>query len=277
MPLISSASAVRALTERAATDDLLSPEMTQLFGAVSPEASKKVSALQSKAAEGKRELNRGANREASSPNVNRGSRPSEANSATMRGPYANSLRKARRGFILTSDTWLSESKLLHLHAGPSEVQFSFPLRASSEDNQGGRARYASKRPNGSYFNIGTAGFTFQTGNILPIPITSVANQNTVRTPYGLTDFYYFMELINQDPLTKEGVKNLVHVYYTSLQFPDIVLKGYFSPDGVSWNDSADSPNGFTWSASLEIYESSPDISNPEELTSTYTGFDFTLF
>lgn len=205
----------------------------------------------------------------------------------LRGPYANSLQKERRGFILTSDLWMLEDKALVLHAGPAEVQWTIPMRASSEDIKGGRAHYAQSREtygsSKTYFNLPTVQFTFQTGNILPIAV-----DNTVaETPYGLQDFYYFMQLVNQDPLIpevesargsdREGSHNYIWVFYTSLQFPQLVLRGYIEPEGLSWTDSAEAPNSFTWSAGMAVYSSTPEFWEADDLLSAYADFDFTLY
>ena len=224
-------------------------------------------------------------------------------SATMRGPYANSLGKERRGFVLTSDLWISQNKALMLHAGPSEVAWTLGLRASTEDIKDGRAHYMQSRSSAAgrtYFNLPTAAFTFQTGNILPIPISVTAGTSgpanpvqdpqtgkvvegpqAVAIPYGLQDFYYFMDLVNQDPLIpsgpNEGAHNYLWVFYTSRQFPQIVLKGFIEPEGVSWSDSAEAPNSFTWSASMAVYESAPEIWNAGATLQSYTDFEFTLF
>lgn len=215
----------------------------------------------------------------------------------LRGPYAGGpitgpgAGQERNAFVLTSDLWQSDSiaKKLVLHAGPSEVQWSIPLRSSTEDTKGGRAHYMQSRPRGgnkrTYFNLPTAAFTFQTGNILPMAITGTETtlNNGVKTdekklagfqvPFGLQDFYYFLELINQPPIvpsgTSEGKHNYIWVYYSSLQFPKIVLKGYFEPDGVSWTDSAEAPNSFTWSASMAVYESTPELEEPLEQINGY--------
>jgi hypothetical protein len=220
-----------------------------------------------------------------------------------RSPYAGGLAFDRKAFILTSDLWQRdgvdstskkrEPAALLLHAGPSEAQWSVAIRASTEDTKGGRAHYMQSRPLGgprqTYFNLPTVTFTFQTGNILPIPLESVKQTSDtgqvvpvkgVAVPYGLQDFYYFMQLINQPPIMpsgqNEGKHNYLWVYYSSLQFPNIVLKGFIEPEGVSWSDTADAPNSFTWSATMAVYESSPDITNTELLIKDYLA-NITIF
>lgn len=243
----------------------------------------------------------------------------------LRSPYAGGLKSARSGFVITSDLWKLDNKALLLHAGPAEVSWTAPLRASSEDTKGGRAHYMSAREtkaSKTYFNIPTAQFTFQTGNIMPIKVaakkpennaqtnaqttttasvtgdvkatdqsktTETARQYAISTPYGLQDFYYFLELINQDPLIpaatpsgtrtgdREGTHNYVWIFYTSLQFPKITLKGYFEPDGVSWQDAAETPTSFVWSANFSVYDSSPELWNAKDMVNNYVNFPFTLF
>jgi hypothetical protein len=217
-----------------------------------------------------------------------------------RSPYAGGLAFDRKSFILTSDLWQRDSKALLLHAGPSEAQWSVAIRASTEDTKGGRAHYMQSRPleegKYTYFNLPSVSFTFQTGNILPIPLEAAAkpllesiaafgsNSNVptkgTAVPYGLQDFYYFMQLINQPPIMpsgqNEGKHNYLWVYYSSLQFPNIVLKGFIEPEGVSWSDAADAPNSFTWSATMAVYESSPDITETDLLVEEYLD-NITIF
>jgi hypothetical protein len=97
----------------------------------------------------------------------------------------------------------------------------------------------------------------------------------------LSDFYQFLELVNQPPLIpsglREGKHNYLHVYYSSRQFPNLLLKGFIEPEGVTWTDSADAPNSFTWSASMAVYDATPAPWNASETTVAYNDFDFKFF
>lgn len=203
----------------------------------------------------------------------------------QRAAYAGNLNgRERVGFILTSDLWIEQNTVLALHAGPSSANWSLALRAAEEENQSGHARYAMARKvgigakNTVYFDVPRIDFTFQTGNILPIPFVEGPGG---KMPHGLEDFYYFKSLLNQPPLipsgSNEGKHNFTWVFYRSLMYPDMTLKGYFDPQGIAWADSTDSPAGFTWTATFIAHETDPALWDPDELASKYANFDFTLF
>lgn len=200
----------------------------------------------------------------------------------MRKPYAGGLQQERVGFVLTSDLWRENNKALALHAGPSSVEWSLALRAQDEEIKGGHARYAQARnahahgahggEDLTWFDLPRVSFQFQAGNLMPIP----GIQNEVGIPYGLQDFYLFLELLNQPPLLpsgqNEGKHNYVWVFYTSLQFPQVVLRGYFEPEGVSWSDNADEPTDLKWSASFVVHQMSPNIWDSGEVFNAYKEF-----
>lgn len=201
-----------------------------------------------------------------------------------RKPYGGVFKNGateRTGFRLTSDLWIQEGKMLVLHAGPSEAAWTLPLRASDEETQSGHARYAQARRSGAaegsgvYVDTPSVQLTFQTGNI--IPLTGPSPQKKM-VPYGLDDFYAFISLINQPPLIPsgkhEGSHNYTWIFYTSLMYPAMVLKGYFLPEGLSWSDSADNPAGFSWSAQFQTHESPLNIWEYDALVSAYQTFDF---
>lgn len=206
-------------------------------------------------------------------------------SRRQRNPYAGiSGNDARVGFVLTSDYWRSEAgggRALILHAGPSAVSWSLPLRAQNDENKAGHARYAQSRTStqgGSqdttptWFDFARLNLQFQAGNLLPIQ----GFENEVTVPYGLQDFYLFMELLNQPPLIPSGVDegkhNYTWIFYTSLQFPQMTLRGYFEPDGVSWEDTAEAPTTLNWSASFLAHEMTPNPWETQEMYAAYTDF-----
>ena len=202
----------------------------------------------------------------------------------MRKPYGGGLFTERTGFVLTSDQWRQENKALALHAGPNAVDWSLALRASDEENKAGHARYAQARTfghhgtgdNQTWFDFPKVSFTFQAGNMMPIQKFG----NEVGLPFGLRDFYAFFDLLNQPPIlaksgqdgSKEGAHNYVWVFYTSLQLPQVVLRGYFEPDGVSWNDNAEDPTMLNWTASMVVHEMSPNLWEHDELVNSYKEF-----
>ncbi len=205
----------------------------------------------------------------------------------MRGPYGGSLGGDERvGFVLTSEIWRKEGKAIALHAGPNAVNWSVPMRAGSEATKSGHVRFAQARTKAAtgshgqtsasntatYFDNPKMSLEFQTGNIMPIPLLL----NEVQIPHGLDDFYLFMKLLNQPPLVPdgddEGKHNYVWIFYTSLQFPNLVLRGYFDEQGVSWDDTADQPTHFTWRCDFTPHEMAPDLWQRDELVEAYQTF-----
>ncbi len=214
---------------------------------------------------------------------------SDLDAINARKPYGGSLGgDTRIGFVLTSDLWRREGtdRAILLHAGPASASWTLALRASEEDTKGGRSRHAQARGttpnfgnvNNAYLRTQTfwdfprVNFEFQSGNIMPIPLLL----DEVAIPHGLDDFYLFLDLLNQPPLMPdgddEGKHNYVWIFYTSLQFPQIVLKGYFDPGGVSWQDTSEDASRFTWSADFVVHESSPNLWERDELKTSYENF-----
>lgn len=198
----------------------------------------------------------------------------------QRLPYGGSQAgQARTGFVLTSDLWNQEGKSISLHAGPASASWTLPLRAQDEENKGGHARYAQARsarsgghnnPDLTYFDFPKVSFQFQAGNILPI----FGYQDEISMANGLRDFHQFMELLNQPPLlpagVNEGKHNYTWIFYTSLQFPQITLKGYFDPEGLSWEENADNPGLLNWTSGFTVYEMTPNIWEASEMEDIYS-------
>ena len=199
---------------------------------------------------------------------------------SMRQPYGGAAPVEWRPTALTSDLWMLEGKYLQLHGGIQNASWQVGIRAGEEEIKSGHARFATPRRthgNGSTFlSEPVVNFTFQSGNLLPIPKVGP----DVGIPYGLTDFYYFLELLNQPPIiprlpqldpegAREGGHNYVWVYYQSLIFPEIVLRGYMQSDGTAWSDEAESPTEFTWTASMVVHESTPELFHADELVGKY--------
>lgn len=187
-------------------------------------------------------------------------------------------------WVLTSDEWISQDRALMLHVGPSEAQWTFPLRASEVETSTGKVRFSSKRVtehSSTRFDLPTVSLSFQGGNAMPIYDTSrpasvslpdgrvlSAQPGVAEEPIamadGLQDFYLFLELIGQAPRIAQpgslrGRMNHTWIFYTSTKFPAIVLRGFFSPGGPTMTDSAEDVSGLTWSHEFVVHDSSPEI------------------
>lgn len=113
------------------------------------------------------------------------------------------------------------------------------------------------------------------------------SESEPRVPPGLFNFYEFLQLVDEQKILQEirgpdgdieqagGDINLVYIMYNSRMFPSITLAGLFTPDGVSWTDSSDSPNEVTnWSANFTIYDSYPRLYDLNTLTTFFKNQGF---
>lgn len=111
-------------------------------------------------------------------------------------------------------------------------------------------------------------FSFQSGLISPNGTNDGNNFDDIEdsVPQGLGNFYDFVELLNQPNVTSGGFPNYVLIDYVSLMFPSLHLEGFFTEEGVQWDDSSDNPNHIgNWGASFMVFASQPDITQSEDL------------
>lgn len=176
-----------------------------------------------------------------------------------------------------------------LWINPSECSWRVPLRVSIEQIQGGAVHHewdstgiGGQQP--KKLDQATINFTFQSGNLIPRGHMDVSSFDVSTgapgldqpmLPAGLGNFYDFINLLNQPNLTSDGLPNYVVIDYISMIFPSMRLKGFFSQEGVQWNDSSDNPLGITsWGATFVVFESSPELFDRGALTSVYeTAFE----
>lgn len=122
-------------------------------------------------------------------------------------------------------------------------------------------------------------FTFQSGAIAlgahdVIDSTKPSQIPENRVPEGLGNFYDFIEILNKSNLSAGGLPNYVNIFYTSNIFPNLWLQGFFTEEGVNWDDSADSPNQITnWGASFMVFSSTPNFGSGN-LRSAFETYGF---
>ncbi len=101
------------------------------------------------------------------------------------------------------------------------------------------------------------------------------NETEPVVPRGLHNFYEFLSLVDEQKILDTGDVNFVYIIYNSRQFPNLTLAGLFTPEGVSWSDSADNPNQMNgWSANFTVYESYPRLNNLDALLQFYQSAGF---
>jgi hypothetical protein len=185
---------------------------------------------------------------------------------------------------------------------PSEISWRLPQRAAAQKTRIGEiVHYWRDRFRNTFFDEPQLSITFQSGNIMPMrtkplvttgifnrqvryvqPIRRIdgvpvqnpdqfvevpklgpdPTEQTPQVPPGLKNFYEFLELIDTQKILDSGDVNLVYLIYNSRIFPNMTLAGLFTPDGVSWTDSATDPNQVTsWSATFTVYDSFPRLND----------------
>ena len=168
-----------------------------------------------------------------------------------------------------------ERRVINCWANPNNVEWTAPRREAFQKVKSGSIRYAWRKRGRTqqaasdknqeswqtYYDELTVRFTFQSGNILSVP--GSINEN--RVPPGLDDFYLFLGLLNEQKLLEDGRENWHVVIHTSPVFPTILLKGWFTPDGVTWAETSESGFGLQWTATMEVHRTVPPIHNPSEL------------
>lgn len=199
--------------------------------------------------------------------------------------------RVRTPFVLTCQDWLTQTKPRYLLASvnPSEIQWRLPQRAAAQKTRSGEiVHYWRDRFRNTYFDEPQLSITFQSGNIMPIrekpPLKQTVatgvgaalnvgvryvtdtSETTPKVPLGLRNFYEFIELVDTQKILDSGDVNLVYIIYNSRIFPNMTLAGLFTPEGVTWADSASDPNQVnSWSANFTVYDSFPRLNDTAAL------------
>jgi len=194
-----------------------------------------------------------------------------------RGPY----RYNGTPMIITTENLAAQDRFLVFWSGPSNTQWTFPMRAAQQQTRSGTVyhtwRNASRQ---TFFDEPSVTFTFQAGNIMPARIVSgnpSANTTAAPTsfpevvslPGGLLDFYDFFEILNQPKILSDGRPNFVFIAYHSLVYPEIFMRGFFNPDGLQFTEDAQNPANLSWSATFKIRSTEPPFWNSQQLIASW--------
>jgi hypothetical protein len=106
--------------------------------------------------------------------------------------------------------------------------------------------------------------SFQSGIITPGGYNDIMSgvENSALPPPGLGNFFDFLDLLDQPDATPSGAPNYINILYASPVFGQkgIWLQGFFTEEGVSWTDSAETPNQVvSWGASFMVFNSRPGL------------------
>lgn len=190
-----------------------------------------------------------------------------------RGPY----RFNGAPMIITTENLAAQDRYLVFWSGPSNTQWSFPMRAAQQQTRSGTVYHAWR--NGSrqtFFDEPTVTFTFQAGNIMPVRVaqgtpteTGKVVSEAVTLPPGLLDFYDFFEILNQPKILSDGRPNFVFIAYHSLVYPEIFMRGFFNPEGLQFQEDSQNPANLTWSSSFKIRSTEPPFWDSHQLIASW--------
>ncbi|RLC13130.1 MAG: hypothetical protein DRI24_16335 [Deltaproteobacteria bacterium] len=210
-----------------------------------------------------------------------------------RGPYraGNSVP-----LIMTTESFAAQGRYIIFWAGPKNVAWRFPMRAAQQQTRSGTIHHTWRNGSrSSFFDEPEAVFTFQAGNIMPVRIqqrtetggsrlhqladpflrvsgidgVSRPAPEVVALPAGLFDFYEFFELLNEEKILPDGRPNFVFIAYSSLVYPEIFLRGFFSPDGISFTEDAQNPAELTWTSTFKVRSTSPPFYNSSQMMAAW--------
>lgn len=189
---------------------------------------------------------------------------------------------SRNAFIITSEFYKKEGngRSIVLFCNPSSVSWSIPIRGAIQKTHSGEVYHTWKVKNRkTYYDYPTLNFTFQTGNMMPVQVkdTPGNDQSTVIVSEGANNFYDFLEFVDQDRLFEDRGSmrtNYQQITYYSQTFTGMVLRGFFTPEGITFEDSAEDPFNKTWSAPFIVYDTSPKFYSASGLRSLFSQIGF---
>lgn len=175
--------------------------------------------------------------------------------------------------IITTEALALQGRYLIFWSGPSNTQWTFPMRGAQQQTRSGTIYHSWK--DGSrktYFDEPSVSFTFQAGNIMPVRTTSIDKNSpadVIGLPPGLLDFYDFFEILDQPKILSDGRPNFVLIAYHSLIYPEIFMRGFFNPEGLQFSEDAQNPANLTWTSTFKIRSTEPNFWNKEQLLSAW--------
>lgn len=185
------------------------------------------------------------------------------------GERARILEESRVPFILTCQSWQARGRYIYFWANPSQIEFTFKLRGTTQEVKGGTISYqwrsnSSERGGLDFYSEPRLNITFQTGNCMPVRTN--ASGELIRIPPGLLDFYEFIELQNEPLALDDGSMNYRILFYNSALFPQMILTGWMPPDeGFTISENSESPNGTSWTSTFIVRKTSPDFKSAAAL------------
>lgn len=178
-------------------------------------------------------------------------------SSDPQGGQKNFYGFVRSPFAITCNTWEERGEYLLWAVNPSSISWNMAQRVSEQKNRMGTVQHVWKdNRRDTYFDEPTLDISFQSGSIFP-----VKNVNgEFELSAGLSNFYKFLELLDEQKIDSNGRANMVHIMYNSILFPSMTLSGSFTSEGVSFTDTADNPFDISdWRSRFIVKNTSPKL------------------
>ena len=192
------------------------------------------------------------------------------------GERARVLEESRVPFILTCQSWQAKGRYIYFWANPSQIEFNFKLRGTTQELKGGTISYqwranSVERGGLDFYAEPRLNITFQTGNCMPVRTSN--SGELIRIPPGLMDFYEFLELQNEPMVLDDGTMNYRILFYNSAIFPNMILTGWIPPDeGFGIQENVEAPNKTSWSCVFIVRKTSPDFKSAAALAYAFKAF-----
>lgn len=195
----------------------------------------------------------------------------------LMGNYANEWTRRLIGdqqgigrvpLIMTTEVMAHQGRYLVFWAGPESVQWHFRQRGALQETRGGIIQhYFKDSRRNTYFDEPEVQFTLQSGNIMPVRMTK--SGPSVVIPFGLLNLYEFIELLDQKKAIADGRSNYVYILYSSNVFPRIILRGFFTPDGLSFSESANEGAEVKWTSTFRVVGTYPKFQSAYSLAENW--------
>ena len=197
--------------------------------------------------------------------------------AASSGQSASNIgRFNRQPFIFTRVGEREAGVFIYASLNPTDISYRIPLRETMEKCGGGEVKHVAEatleraEALGRFIDEIEVQYTLTTGNCLPLRLSG----GTLGVPAGLNTFYALMQLIlESDRVLADGRSNDLIITQNSIPFPMLVLEGKVRPDGISFNESAQSPGGIQGiTFSVSIHRTIPRLTSVEALLGTWNSY-----
>lgn len=182
----------------------------------------------------------------------------------------------KQGMVWMHGGYRQAPRFMYMTFNPSQVSIQQGLRVADSKTKSGTVQYFWEDPQRrTFFDEPKVTFHFQSGNISPFTYLADVQKLTGKItaedlrqqpiPSGLADFYDFLTLLDEDRIALDGRPNYCHIAISSNKFRNLSLVGFWDPEGVSIDDTAEEPNQLNWQCTMTVRSTYPELFNSQAL------------